>query len=158
VAPSPLVKMLGVPTDRAGRACVGPFMNVPDADRIFVIGDTATLLQNGRPLPGVAQVAIQQGRYVGRLIALELRGRARRLPFRYFDKGNMAVVGKNFAIMESGRIRLAGITAWLIWAFIHLMVLPQLQNRRRVRNQWFWSYFTGQRASRLVSETPRVGI
>ena len=157
VSPSPLVKMLGVATDRAGRACVGPLMNVPDLDGVFVVGDTATLMQNGRPLPGVAQVAIQQGRYVGRLIAGNIAGSGMPKPFRYFDKGNMAVVGKNFAILESGRIRLAGFTAWFIWAFIHLMFLPQLQNQRRVQNQWFWSYLTGQRGSRLVAESPRTG-
>ena len=158
VSPSPLVKMLGVPTDRAGRACVGPYMSVPDADHVFAIGDTATLMQDGRPLPGVAQVAIQQGRYVGRLIAWSINGGVSPRPFRYFDKGNMAVIGKNYAILESGRIRMAGFTAWLAWAFIHLIALPQLQNRRRVRNQWLWSYFTGQRGSRLVSETPRAGM
>ena len=158
VSPSPLVKMLGVPTDRAGRACVGPLLNVPDAPWLFVIGDTATVMQNGRPLPGVAQVAIQQGRYVGRLITglISGSGGVTPRPFRYFDKGNIAVIGKNYAIMESGRIRLAGLTAWLIWAFIHLMFLPQLQNRRRVQNQWFWTYFTGQRSSRLVAEATRV--
>jgi NADH:ubiquinone reductase (H+-translocating) len=156
VSPSPLVKMLGVPTDRAGRACVGPLLNVPDVPWLFVIGDTATVMQDGRPLPGVAQVAIQQGRYVGRLITWMINGGATPRPFRYFNKGNMAVIGKNFAIMESGRIRLAGLTAWLIWAFIHLLFLPQLQNRRRVQNQWFWSYFTGQRSSRLVAEATRV--
>jgi NADH dehydrogenase len=157
VSPSPLVKMLGVATDRSGRACVGPFMNVPDTPGVFVAGDTATLMQDGRPLPGVAQVAIQQGRYVGRLIAFEIGGGRPPRPFRYFDKGSMAVVGKNFAIMESGPIRLAGFAAWLVWAFIHLMFLPQLQNRRRVQNQWFWSYLTGQRGSRLVAEAPRMG-
>ncbi|MDB6089692.1 MAG: NAD(P)/FAD-dependent oxidoreductase [Gammaproteobacteria bacterium] len=156
VSPSPLVKMLGVPTDRAGRACVGPLLNVPDIPWLFVIGDTATVMQDGRPLPGVAQVAIQQGRYVGRLITWLLSGGGAPRPFRYFNKGNMAVIGKNYAIMESGRIRLAGLTAWLIWAFIHLMFLPQLQNRRRVQNQWLWSYFTGQRSSRLVAEATRV--
>ena len=156
VSPSPLVKMLGVAVDRAGRACVGPFMNVPDARGVFVVGDTATLMQNGRPLPGVAQVAIQQGRYVGRLITRELRGRKSPRPFHYFDKGNMAVVGKNYAILESGHIRLAGLTAWLAWAIVHLMFLPQLQNRLRVQNQWLWSYFTGQRSSRLVAEAPRT--
>ena len=143
VSPSPLVKMLGVPTDRAGRACVSPFLNVPDAPGVFVVGDTATLMQDGKPLPGVAQVAIQQGRYVGRVISRELSGRKPPRPFRYFDKGNMAVVGKNFAIMESGRIKLAGLTPWLIWAFIHILFLPQLQNRLRVQNQWLWTYFTG---------------
>jgi NADH dehydrogenase len=105
----------------------------------------------------VAQVAIQQGRYVGRLISRELSGRKPPGPFRYFDKGNMAVVGKNFAIMESGRIRLAGLTAWFAWAFIHMLFLPQLQNRLRVEHQWMWSYFTGQRSSRLVHEPPRIG-
>jgi len=157
VSPSPLVKMLGVATDRAGRARVGPYMNVPEADRVFAIGDTATLMQNGQPLPGVAQVAIQQGRYVGRLIAATIDGGGSPRPFHYFDLGNMAVIGKNFAILETGRIRLAGFIPWLIWAFLHLMFLPQLQNRRRVQNQWFWTYLTGQRGSRLVSETPRVG-
>jgi NADH:ubiquinone reductase (H+-translocating) len=156
VSPSPIVKMLGVATDRAGRACVGPFLNVADSLGIFVVGDAATLIQDGRPLPGVAQVAIQQGRYVGGRIARELGGGKPPRPFRYFDKGNMAVIGKNFAIMESGRIRLAGIIPWFIWAFIHIMFLPQLQNQRRVQNQWFWSYFTGQRSSRLIDEAPRI--
>lgn len=157
VSPSPLVKMLGVATDRAGRACVSPQLNLPDNPTVFVVGDAAILMQDGKPLPGVAQVAIQQGRYVGRLIAQEMRGGTPPRPFRYFDKGSVAVVGKNFAVMESGRIRLAGFTAWLVWAFIHLMFLPQLQNRRRVQNQWFWSYLTGQRSSRLVAEAPRMG-
>jgi NADH:ubiquinone reductase (H+-translocating) len=156
VSPSPLVKMLGVLTDRSGRAIVGPFMNVPDTSGIFVIGDTATLVRNGHPLPSVAQVAIQQGRYVGGMIAREITGRKPSGPFRYFDKGTMAVVGKNFAILEFGAIRLAGMGAWLVWAFIHLMFLPQLQNRRRVQNQWLWSYLTGQRGSRLVAEMPRA--
>jgi NADH dehydrogenase len=156
VSPSPIVKMLGVATDRAGRACVGPFLNVADARGIFVVGDAATLIQDGRPLPGVAQVAIQQGRYVGGFIAGEIGGGRPPRPFRYFDKGNMAVIGKNFAIMESGRIKLAGIIPWFIWAFLHVIFLPQLQNQRRVQNQWFWSYFTGQRSSRLVDEAPRI--
>jgi NADH:ubiquinone reductase (H+-translocating) len=155
VSPSPLVKMLGVETDRAGRACVGPFLSVSDTPHVFVVGDTATLVQNGKPLPGVAQVAIQQGRYVGRFISRELRGRKPPRSFRYFDKGNMAVVGKNFAIMETRHIRLAGFTAWFAWAFIHLLFLPQLQNRLRVERQWVWSYFTGQRSSRLVSAPVR---
>ena len=157
VSPSPIVKMLGAATDRAGRACVGPCLNIANSRGIFVVGDAATLMQDGRPLPGVAQVAIQQGRYVGRWIAQEIGGGKPPRPFRYFDKGNMAVIGKNFAIMESGRFRLVGIIPWFIWAFIHVMFLPQLQNRRRVQNQWFWSYFTGQRSSRLVDEAPRIG-
>lgn len=157
VSPSPIVKMLGATTDRAGRACVGPYLNVSHTPGIFVVGDAATVIQGGRALPGVAQVAIQQGRYVGGWIAREIGGRRPARPFRYSDRGNMAVIGKNFAIMESGRIKLAGFIPWIIWAIIHVMFLPQLQNQRRVQNQWFWSYFTGQRSSRLVDEAPRIG-
>jgi len=106
-------------------------------------------------VPGVAQAAIQQGRYVGRLIARQLKGREWKHPFHYADKGNMAVVGKNFASLESGFLRMSGFVTWLVWIFLHLMTLPQLQNRLRVQTQWLWSYFTGQRSSRLIAEAPR---
>jgi len=157
VAPSPIVKLLGAKTDRAGRVSVGPFMNAPDVSNVFVVGAAASIVSDGRPVPGVAQAAIQQGRYVGRLIARQLEGRDPKQPFRYFDKGNMAVVGKNFAILESGRLRMNGFVTWLVWVFLHLMSLPQLQNRLRVQTQWFWSYFTGQRGARLIPEPPRAG-
>jgi NADH:ubiquinone reductase (H+-translocating) len=156
VAASPIVKMLGAKTDRAGRVTVGPCLDVPDAPGAFVVGDTAAVMQDGRPVPGVAQAAIQQGGYVGRLISERLKGRQPRRPFRYFDKGNMAVIGKNFAILEAGRVRMSGFLTWLIWAFIHVGSLPQLQNRMRVETQWLWSYLTGQRSSRLISEAPRT--
>jgi len=152
VAAAPILKMLGAKTDRAGRVTVGPFMNVPDLPGAFVIGDAAAAVQDGRPVPGVAQAAIQQGRYVGRLIFAQLRGRERKRPFRYFNKGTIAVVGKNFAVLEAGWFRISGFTAWLAWVFVHLMTLPQLQNRLRVQRQWLWSYFTGQRSSRVISE------
>jgi NADH dehydrogenase len=155
VTPSPVVKTLGVPTDRAGRLPVDPSLKVQGVDGVFAVGDVAALSQDGRPLPGVAQVAIQQGRYVGRVITRQLKGRVPRRPFRYFDKGSMAVVGKNFAVLERGRIRTSGFITWLVWVFIHVMFLPQLQNRLRVQRQWFWSYWTGQRGSRLISEAPR---
>src|SRR5258705_12109273 len=154
VAASPIVKLLGAKTDRAGRVSVGPFMNIPDVSNVFVVGDASSFVRDGRPVPGVAQAAIQQGRYVGRLIARELKGREPNHPFRYFDKGNMGVVGKNFAILESGHLRMSGFVTWLVWVFLHLMSLPQLQNRFRVQTQWFWSYFTGQRSSRLIPEPP----
>jgi NADH:ubiquinone reductase (H+-translocating) len=155
VTASPVVKMLGVATDRAGRLPVDPFLMVPGANGVFAVGDVAALSEGGRPLPGVAQVAIQQGRYVGRVISQQLKARAPRHPFRYFDKGSMAVVGKNFALLERGRIRMSGFSTWLVWVFIHIMFLPQLQNRLRVQRQWLWSYWTGQRSSRLISEAPR---
>jgi NADH dehydrogenase len=152
VAASPIVKMLGAKTDRAGRVSVGPFLNAPDLPGVFVVGDAASAMQGGRPVPGVAQAAIQQGRYVGRLISAQLRGRELKRPFRYFNKGTIAVVGKNFAVLESGWLRMSGFIAWLAWVFVHLMTLPQLQNRLRVQRQWLWSYFTGQRSSRVISE------
>jgi NADH:ubiquinone reductase (H+-translocating) len=155
VAPSPLVKQLGVKTDRAGRAAVGPFMGVEDVAGVFVVGDASSVVCKGRPVPGVAQAAIQQGRYVGRLISRQLKGYEPKRPFRYSDRGNMAVVGKNFAILESGRLRMSGFATWLVWVFLHLSSLPQLQNRRRVQSQWLWSYFTGQRSSRLIAEPSR---
>jgi NADH:ubiquinone reductase (H+-translocating) len=153
VAPSPVVKLLGAKTDKAGRVSVGPFMNVPDVSGVFVVGDTSSVACEGRPVPGVAQAAIQQGHYVGHLISRQLKGREPKHPFRYFDKGNMAVVGKNFAILECGHIRMSGFFTWLVWVVLHLMSLPQLQNRLRVQFQWFWSYFTGERSSRLIPET-----
>jgi len=156
VAASPIPKMLGTKIDRAGRALVDPFLKVVDAPGVFVIGDAASLMQDGHPLPGVAQTAIQEGRYVGRLIAKELRGRNVERPFRYFDKGNMAVVGKNYAVLQRGRLYTSGFLTWLAWAFIHILTLPQLQNRLRVQHQWLWSYFTGQRSSRLIPEPPRT--
>ena len=155
VAASPIPKMLGTKTDRAGRALVDPFLKIVDAPGVFVVGDAASVMQNEHPVPGVAQAAIQEGRYVGRLIAKELKGRKVKRPFRYFDKGNMAVVGKNYAVLERGWLRTSGFLTWLVWAFFHILSLPQLQNRLRVQRQWFWSYFTGQRSSRLIPEPPR---
>jgi NADH dehydrogenase len=124
---------------------------------VFVVGDAASVVCDGRPVPGVAQAAIQQGRYVGRLISRQLKERAPKHPFRYRDKGTMAVVGKNFAVLESGRLRTGGFLTWLVWVGVHLMTLPQLQNRLRVQTQWLWSYFTGQRSSRLILERPTAG-
>src|SRR5262249_403467 len=155
VAASPLPKMLGTQTDRGGRAVVDPFLKVVDAAGVFVVGDAASVMQDGHPVPGVAQAAIQEGRYVGRLIAKELKGRKVTRPFSYFDKGNMAVVGMNYAVLERGWLRTSGFLTWLVWAFVHILSLPQLQNRLRVQRQWLWSYFTGQPRSRLIPEPPR---
>jgi NADH dehydrogenase len=155
VSPSPIVKLLGGKTDRVGRVLVGPYLDLENVSGVFVIGDAASVMSKGRPVPGVAQAAIQQGQYVGRLIASQLKGRARGYPFQYADKGNMAVVGKNFAILESGFLRTGGFAAFLVWIVLHVLALPQLQNRFRVQVQWLWSYFTGQRSSRLIPELPK---
>jgi NADH dehydrogenase len=157
VAPSPILSTLGVTTDHAGRVRIGPFLEIPDKPGMFVVGDAAAATQGGQPLPGVAQVAIQQGRYVGRFLSARLNGRSEPHPFWYSDRGNMAVVGRNFAIMESGRIRPGGFIAFWIWAFIHLMSLPQMQNRGRVLGQWLWVFLAGQRAARLIPEGLRGG-
>ena len=157
VQASAVIGHLNANTDRAGRASVGPLLSLPNQPHVYVIGDAASVLQEGRPLPGVAQVAIQQGRFVGRSIAAQIKNRPIARSFRYGDRGNMAVVGKNFAVLERGKLRLSGFTIWVVWALIHVMFLPQAQNRLRVQMQWLWSYITGQRSSRLIPE-PRAEL
>jgi NADH dehydrogenase FAD-containing subunit len=150
VTPSPAGKWLNVGTDHAGRVRVQQDLSVPGYPEIFVVGDTASLDQDGKPLPGVAQVAMQQGRYAGNLIRRRLRGERAPGPFRYFDKGNMAVVGKGFAVLQSGKFHLSGFPAWLAWAGVHLEFLAQSSLRVSVFVQWVWTYLTGQRGSRLI--------
>jgi NADH dehydrogenase len=150
VAPSPAGKWLKAPTDRAGRVRVQPDLSVPGHPEIFVVGDTASLDQDGRPLPGVAQVAMQQGRHAGMVIRRRIGGKPAPRPFRYFDKGTMAVVGKGFAVLQTGRLRLSGFLAWLAWAAIHLEFLAQSSLRVSVFVQWVWTYVTGQRGARLI--------
>jgi NADH:ubiquinone reductase (H+-translocating) len=150
VAPSPAGQWLNVETDRAGRVRVENNLTVPGHPEIFVVGDTASLDQDGMPLPGVAQVAMQQGRYAGTLIRRRVTGRSAPRPFRYFDKGNMAVVGKGFAVLQSGRVRISGVLAWSVWTAVHLEFLAQSSLRVSVFVQWVWTYITGQRGSRLI--------
>jgi NADH dehydrogenase FAD-containing subunit len=150
VAPSPVGKWLNVEMDRAGRVRVEKDLRVPGYPEIFVVGDTASLDQDGKPLPGVAQVAMQQGRYAGTLIHRRVTGKSAPRPFRYFDKGNMAVVGKGFAVLQSGKVHISGVLAWLAWAAVHLEFLAQSSLRVSVFVQWVWTYMTGQRGSRLI--------
>jgi NADH dehydrogenase FAD-containing subunit len=150
VSPSPAGKWLGVETDRAGRVRIQNDLTVPGHPEVFVIGDTASLDQDGKPLPGVAQVAMQQGRYAGKLIHRRLSGEPVPRPFRYFDKGSMAVVGKGFAILETGKLAISGFLAWMAWAAIHLEFLAQSSLRLSVFVQWVWTYMTGQRGSRII--------
>ena len=150
VAPSPAGKWLNVETDRAGRVRIQDDLTVPGYPDIYVIGDTASIQQDGKPLPCVAQVAIQQGQYAGRRIAQSLLGQPSSKPFRYFDKGNMAVIGAGFAILQARRIRLSGIVAWLAWAGIHLQFLATSGLRLSVLLQWIWSFVTRQTGVRLI--------
>ncbi|HET6175808.1 MAG TPA: NAD(P)/FAD-dependent oxidoreductase, partial [Candidatus Sulfotelmatobacter sp.] len=150
VAPSPAGEWLKTETDRSGRVKIRPDLSVQGHPEVFVVGDTAFLEQDGKPLPGVAQVAIQQGRYAGELIRRKVAGRAAPGPFRYSDKGNLAVVGKGFAVLQSGKVHISGMLAWLVWAAVHLQFLAQSSLRVSVLVQWVWTYFTGQRGSRLI--------
>jgi NADH dehydrogenase FAD-containing subunit len=150
VAPSPAGKWLGTTVDRAGRVRIDRDLTVPKHPEIFVIGDTASLDQGGRPLPGVAQVALQQGKYAARSISRKVAGQSPLSPFRYFDKGNLAVVGRNFAVLQSAGFELSGFVAWLVWAVIHIQFLAEPSLRFSVFLQWIWTYISGKRAERLI--------
>jgi len=150
VAASPVGQWLNLETDRAGHVKVDGQLRVPGHAEVFVIGDAALFEQDGRVLPGVAQVAMQQGRHVGQTIAKAIAGAPQPPPFRYFDKGNMAVVGKGFAVLESGKFKLSGLPAWTAWAAIHIQFLAQPGLRVSVFLQWMWTFLTGQRGSRLI--------
>jgi NADH dehydrogenase len=150
VAPSPAGTWLNAEMDHAGRVRIQNNLTVPGHPEIFVIGDTASLDQNGKPLPGVAQVAIQQGRYAGKLIHSRITDKSAPVPFSYFDKGSMAVVGKGFAVLQSGKVHMSGLVAWLAWAGVHLQFLTTSSLRLSVFLQWVWTYLTGQRGSGLI--------
>jgi NADH dehydrogenase len=146
-----LAKEAGAPIDRAGRIIVQPDTTVPGHPEIFVIGDLANFShQGGKPLPGVAQPAIQQGRYVAKVIRNRLKNQSTE-PFHYTDMGNLAVIGRGAAVADLVRFRLAGWPAWLIWIFVHLMNNVQFQNRLLVFWQWAWLYLSYDRSARLIT-------
>jgi NADH dehydrogenase len=158
VQASPLGRILatatGVELDRAGRVMVAPDFSIPNHPDIFVIGDLAHYRhQQGQPLPGVAPVAMQQGRYVAELIQQRLRGQTPP-PFRYRDRGSMAIVGRAEAVADIRGRRFSGLLAWLAWLFIHLMNLVEFENRLLVVIQWAWNYFTRNRSARLITGEP----
>jgi NADH dehydrogenase len=141
----------GAALDRAGRVVVQPDLTVPNYPDIFVIGDLAHFPQaDGQPLPGVAPVAIQQGAYAGKLIRARLQGKTLP-PFRYRDKGSLAVVGRNAGVADFGRVRMAGFPAWLAWLFIHIWYLIGFENKLLVLIQWAWNYWTRKRGARLIT-------
>jgi NADH dehydrogenase FAD-containing subunit len=154
VAPSPVAAWLHLPADRAGRVRVRYDLSAPGRPEVFVIGDVATYEQDGRPLPGVAQVAIQMGAHVARVIEARLHNDSPPPPFHYVNKGDMAVVGRNYAVYQRGSIHFDGYLAWLMWSLIHVISLALPNMRLSVFVQWVWSYFSGQRGSRLIVEPP----
>jgi len=154
VQSSPLGRSLGVKLDRAGRVIVNPDLSVPGHPEIFVIGDMASLADSrGRPLPGVAQVAMQQGAWAAVNILRAIDGKPGR-PFRYRDLGNMATIGRNSAVADIRGLRLTGFVAWLAWALVHILNLIGFRNRVLVGLQWLWSYLTLQRGARLITGSP----
>ena len=151
VAASPLGATLGVPVDRAGRVRIEPDLTIPGHSNVFVIGDLATLPdERGKPLPGVAQVAIQMGQHAVRNILRSIEGQPMRA-FHYKDLGNMATIGRNSAIADFGSFTMKGYPAWLAWLFVHLLNLIGFRNRLVVLVQWAWAYFSYQRAIRLIT-------
>ena len=151
VAASPAGAWLGAETDRAGRVKVGSDVTVPDHPNIFVLGDTASCTQDGKPLPGVAQVAMQQGHYVAAVIADQVAGKPHSETFRYVDKGNMAVIGRFYGIVAIGKLRFSGVPAWFMWLLLHLMFLIGFRNRLVVAFQWLVYFTTFQRGARLIT-------
>jgi NADH dehydrogenase len=151
VQASPLGRSLGVELDRVGRVLVNPDLTIPGHPEIFVIGDMASLQDaRGRPLPGVAQVAMQQGAWAAANIVRAIEGKPAR-PFRYRDLGNMATIGRNSAVADIRGLRLTGFVAWLAWAVVHILNLIGFRNRVLVGLQWLWSYLTFQRGARLIT-------
>jgi len=146
-----LAKRTGAQLDRAGRVIVEPDLSVPGYPNIFVIGDLAHFShQNGKPLPGVAPVAMQEGQYVAALIQQRLKGN-NLIPFRYFDRGNLAVIGRNAAVVDLGFIKFSGLLAWLAWVFVHIYYLIEFDNKLVVLIQWGWNYWTRKRGARLIT-------
>ncbi len=152
-----LARVTGVQLDRAGRIPVEPDLTIAGHPNVFVIGDLAHCPgEHGQLLPGVAPVAMQQGRYVGRLIAAQVRGRTPPAAFKYRDRGSMATIGRKSAVAELGFLRLGGLSAWLMWSLVHILSIAQLENRMLVFFQWIWNYLTFNRSARLITETVRT--
>jgi NADH dehydrogenase len=150
-AASPLGKMLGAPVDRAGRVQVNPDLSVPGRPEVFVVGDAAALVDRGKPVPGVAQGAIQGGRRAAQNLLATLAGQPTR-PFEYWNKGDLATIGRHRAVANfGGRLKFGGTLAWLLWVFIHILYLAGFRNRASVLLQWAYAYFTYHRGARLIS-------
>jgi len=151
---SPLGKFLGAPLDRAGRLQVNPDLSVPGVPNVFIVGDLASLVQDGRPIPGVGPAAIQEGKSAAKNILRELRHEARK-PFHYWNKGDLAVIGRSRAIADLGWIRFSGWFAWVFWLVVHITYLIGFRNRIAVLTEWAYAYFTSQAGVRLITDVER---
>jgi NADH dehydrogenase len=151
---SPLGGLLGGPLDRAGRIEVDPDLSVPGHPEIFVVGDLAALVQDGRLVPGVGPAAIQEGKSAGKNIVRELRRQPRK-KFHYRNKGDLATIGRSRAIADLGWIRFSGRFAWFFWLFVHIMYLVGFRNRANVLLEWAYDYFTYQHGARLITDVER---
>jgi NADH dehydrogenase len=150
VEASPIGRQVSADIDRQGRVIVESDLSVTQHPNVFVIGDMANSShETGKPLPGTAPVAMQQGRYVARTILSDLKGQPRQ-PFHFVDKGQMATIGRSRAILDVGRLHLAGFPAWIVWLIIHIYYLTGFKNRLLVVAQWAWSYLTFGRGARLI--------
>ena len=156
VAASPLGRKLGVPVDRAGRVLVNPDLSIPGHPEVFVVGDLAALKdKNGKWLPGLAPVAMQEGKAVAQNIARDLRHQSRK-DFHYFDKGTLATIGRAAGVAQFGKVHISGLLAWLAWLFVHIFFLIGFRNRIIVLVQWAWSYLTYERGARLITGDKRL--
>ncbi len=148
--PSPLIKTMDTDHDKAGRVIVREDCSIKEDENVFVIGDAASFVKEGESLPGVAPVAIQQGRYVARIIKNGISVKDRK-PFRYLDKGNMATIGRAKAVMQAGSLKLSGVIAWFMWGVVHIMSLISYRNRYKVMSEWIWYYLTNKQGIRLIT-------
>jgi NADH dehydrogenase len=152
IAASPAAKWLAAEKDKSGRVFVTPTLNLPGRPDVFVIGDTAHVVdESGKPVPGVAPAAKQMGRYVGRVIGRRLRGKAAPSPFEYRDYGNLATIGRKAAVADFGWLHLSGFPAWILWGLAHIYFLIGFRNRTMVMLGWLWSYVTFDRGARLIT-------
>jgi NADH:ubiquinone reductase (H+-translocating) len=153
VAASPAAEWLDAPHDRLGRVAVTGDLSLPGHGDVFVIGDTAHVQdESGKPFPGIAPVAKQQGKYLAKLLQARIAGRPAPPPFRYRHAGNLATIGRTAAVADFGFLRLTGVIAWLVWGAVHIAYLVGFRNRVAVAFDWLWAYVTFQSGARLITE------
>ena len=157
ISATPLTQKLGVELDRAGRVKVNPDLSLPGHPEVFAVGDMALVLEkDGKPVPGVSPAAMQMASHVARIIDDELEGKQRsQTPFKYWDKGTMATIGRSKAVAMIGKFKMTGLTAWLAWLTLHLIFLIGFRNKVAVMLQWTYSYFAYKRGARIITNIPQ---